>query len=108
MSDRKLELPAHLRLEGLFEKRNKVATRNFVAHLVKVGAELGYSVDRGDRCFIHPDDVPATVDLDASHPVIVSTAPAIVRGRLLWLKAHTISERLMEPPVITQVSSEVH
>lgn len=97
-------------VEALFKKRNKVATRNFVKCLVDTAHEYGYSVDRGDRIFVHPEDLPNTVHLTPADPVIVSSAPAMVVGRLMFIKAKDLPGALMVPPLIVVVdqSREVH
>lgn len=99
-----LILPARLllqqKLEALFRKRNKVATRNFVRALVELAQADGYSVDKGDRIFIHPNDIPKTVELGPEDPVVSSTAPAIFEGRLLFVRSQDLPGALMVPPVL--------
>lgn len=94
--------PIGVRLAELWEKRNKVATENFVRHLALEGRLQGFNLDDGDRCFIHPEDLPKTVKLRAGMPVIASSAPAMVRGRLLYAKRNQIPQCLERDPIYVQ------
>lgn len=100
--------PMRVRLAELWEKRNKVATENFVRCLALEARIQGFNLDDGDRCFIHPEDLPRTVKLKAGMPVIASTAPAMVRGRLLFAKRHQIPQCLERDPIYVQAPNGVH
>ena len=99
---RKVDLDA--KLAALFKKRSKVATRNFIAAIAGIGSSNGFKLDQGDKCFLHPDDVPRTVHLSASDPVITSTAPAIVKGQLLFAHPKDLPQALDTEPVLTRVT----
>lgn len=89
------------KMGALLEKRNKVATENFVRCIVDMGAAQGFDLGNGDKCFIHPGDVPASVKLDASHPVIPSRAIAIVQGHLYFVVRTRLDSALNAPAIIT-------
>lgn len=100
---RKVEIES--RLAALFKKRSKVATRNFIAAIASVVAASGFKLDQGDKCFIHPDDVPSTVHLAATDPVVASTAPAIVKGRLFFAHPKDLPDALNTAPLLTRATT---
>lgn len=95
-----LLLPLRIRLANLFEKRSKVATENYVRAVVEIGREEGYDLGGRDRCFVHPNDIPASVKLAPGMPVIESTAPAMVPGRLFFVKGHRLPGALTRAAVV--------
>ena len=92
------------RLAALFKKRNRVATRNFIAACAEIGAKVGIRFDEGDKCFIHPDDVPNTVRLVDGDPVIALTAPAIIKGHLFFAHPKDLPDALNTEPFLTRVT----
>lgn len=103
-----LLLPIRARLAKLFAKRDAIATENFVRCLVDLGHTMGYQLDQSDRCFIHPEDVPASVKLTARDPVVISSAPAMMPGQLLFARSREIPACLFSPPIITAKQKGLH
>lgn len=91
---------AFRRLDSLLAKRGKLATENFVRAIIELGLEQGFDLTQGDRCFIHPDDVPESVNLEGG-PVIPSKAIAIVRGQMYFVKSKQLDKALNAPPILT-------
>lgn len=91
---------AKSRMEKVLERRNKIATEQFVRCVIDLGHAQGFDLANGDKCFIHPGDLPPSVRLNESHPVIASRAIAMVQGQLYFTKATALRSGALDAPPI--------
>lgn len=93
---------ARTRMAAALEKRDKISTENFVRCIVDIGKAEGFDLANGDKAILHPEDIPESVKLDDSHPIIISKGRAVVKGQMMFTPGSRIGDRINTPPLITQ------
>lgn len=85
--DQGAQAEARLRLERLLEKRDKLATENYVRYCIAVGRREGFDLLQGDIALVHPKDLPRTVLLvEGRDPVYALAHPEVIEGKMLFVR----------------------